>query len=393
MGDSEHKAFRFDRMEWSGSLGDLGTLLPLAIGMIVISGLEAGAVLGLAGLYYILAGLYFRSPTPVQPMKVVAAYAIAAGLSAAQISAATLWLGVVLLLLGATGLVDWLKRLVPQATVRGIQLAVGAVLAIKGVALIVEVDPELLAWRLGPLHLGVLLGLAGLVLTFLLIDSRRFPAALVLVVLGLCAGLLLGRLPSAGEVSLGLHLPTPLAHGWPGWDDALWVLPAVVLPQLPTTLGNAIYSNVDVSRQLYPAGGRLVTYRAVTLSMGLANLAAFFFGGMPMCHGAGGVAAHHRFGARTGGANLIIGGLLLIPAVVLGDSLLPVLGLLPKAVLGVLLFFAGLQLALMIQDVTERRDLFVVISMLVVALAVDLAIAFAVGVALAWALRLERLRV
>lgn len=397
MGASEHKSFRFDRMEWSGSLGDLGTLLPLAIGMIVITGLDAGAVLGLAGLYYICAGLYFRVPTPVQPMKVVAAYAcangIVAGLTPTQVTAAALWLGGLLLLLGATGLVDWLRRFVPVSTVRGIQLAVGVVLAIKGVELIAAPDPDLVAWSLGPLHLGVLLGAAGLLLTLWLLDSQRFPAALVLVGGGIAVGLLLGRSPSIGDLSFGLHLPVPLAHGWPSLDDALWVLPVVVLPQLSITLGNAIYSNVDVSRKLYPAGGRLVTYRAVTLSMGLANLAAFFFGGMPMCHGAGGVAAHHRFGARTGGANLIIGALLLVPALVLGESLLPVLGLLPKAILGVLLFFAGLQLALLIGDVRERKDLFVVLAMLVLALAVNLAVAFAAGLVLAWALRLERLRV
>ena len=384
---------RFDRMEWAGSLGDLGTLLPLAIGMIVICGLRATNVLVTVGGFYLLAGLYFRTPISVQPMKVIGAYAIASGLTPQQITAAGLWMGGILLLLGTTGLVDRLRKLIPKSAVRGIQLTVGVVLLVKGLKLVVQPDPNLVGWSLGPIHAGVIIGVVGLAVTLLLLGNKRVPAALVLVALGLVAGLILGRPPGAGEFDLGLHLPRLLPHGWAGWDDLLWVLPVLVLPQLPATLGNAIISNVDLSHELYPESRKRVTLRAVTLSQALANLASFALGGIPMCHGAGGLAAHYRFGARTAGSNLIIGGILVLLALALGENLVPVLGLLPLAVLGVLLAFAGMQLSLMICDLEDRKDLFVVLFMLVLSLAVNLAVGFGVGIALAWVLKSERVEV
>ncbi len=82
MGNRITSGYRFDRMEFAGSLGDLGTLLPLAIGMILINGLNPLGVLLSIGLYYILSGLYFNITVPVQPMKVIGAYAIATAMPA-----------------------------------------------------------------------------------------------------------------------------------------------------------------------------------------------------------------------------------------------------------------------------------------------------------------------
>jgi SulP family sulfate permease len=131
----------------------------------------------------------------------------------------------------------------------------------------------------------------------------------------------------------------------------------------------------------------------MSISQGLANLASFLLGGIPMCHGAGGLAAHYRFGARTAGSNLFIGGICLVPAVLFGEKIVSVLGLLPLAILGVLLTFAGLQLALMVQDLRDRKDLFVALSMLGLALVLNLAVAFIVGIVLAYAVRSDRIGV
>ena len=97
--------FIFNRIEFSGSLGDLGALLPIAIGMIVLNGLNATNVMVTVGLFYIIAGLYFKVPVPVQPMKVIGAYAIAVGLTPIQIISASLWMGLCTLFLGTTGLI------------------------------------------------------------------------------------------------------------------------------------------------------------------------------------------------------------------------------------------------------------------------------------------------
>jgi len=388
-----HPKYRFDRMELAGSLGDLGTLLPLAIGMIVLNHLHATNVFVLIGLFYIVAGHYFEVPVPVQPMKVVGAYAIAAGLTPTQIVASSLWMGVFLLFLGTTGLIQTIGKYTPKSTVRGVQLAVGVILMIKGLKLMIMPDPNLAAQAVGPINLGIILGGAGLTLTFLLLDNRKLPAALVLIVLGILLGLFIGKPFDAASFNWSVHFPKLIPYGWPSLDDFLWVLPVLVLPQIPMTLGNAIISNTDVMHEYFGDRARKATYRSVANSQGLADVVSFFLGGIPMCHGAGGLAAHYRFGARTAGSNLIIGVIFIFLALVFGETMLAILNLLPFSFLGVLLVFAGVQLALMIQDLQDRRDLFVALFMLGIALASNLGVAFILGIVVAVASKCGKLNV
>jgi SulP family sulfate permease len=182
------RGLRFDRMELAGSLGDLGTLLPFAVGMIVLNQMLATNVLVAVGLFYILAGLYFRVPVAVQPMKVIAAYAIAAGMTPDQIVSSGLWMGALVLLLGVTGLIEIIRRYTPRSTVPGVQVAVGVALLIEGLKLIARPDPSLAVTSIGPVGTGLVLGAAGLVLTLLLLDNKKLPAALVLIVLGIWPG-------------------------------------------------------------------------------------------------------------------------------------------------------------------------------------------------------------
>ncbi len=391
MAQEADRSFRFNRMELAGSLGDLGTLLPLGVGMIMLNEMHATNVLVAAGLFYILAGLYFGVPVAVQPMKVIGAYAIAAGMTPHQIVSSGLWMGVFVLVLGVTGLIDFIGRYTPKSTVRGIQLAVGVVLLIEGLKLIVGPDPNLAVQTIGPMNTGWLLGAVGLVLTFLLLDNKKLPAALVLIILGIASGLLLGKPLDQKAFTWGFHMPGPVPYGWPGWNDFVWVIPVVVLPQLPMTIGNAIIANTDLAHEYFPEKAHRVTNRSVSISQGLANLVSSLMGGIPMCHGAGGLAAHYRFGARTPGSNLYIGGMLLVLALIFGENIVSVLCLLPLSVLGVLLLFAGLQLALMIRDLRGRKDLFVALLMLGVALVFNLAVAFIAGLVVAYAVRSTRI--
>ena len=384
--------FRFDRMEAAGSLGNLGTLLPLAVGMIVLNGLSATNVFLLVGLFSILSGVYFRIPAAVEPMKAIGAYAIAVGLSPLEIQAACLWMGGILLLLGGTGFIQVIQRLTPKSAIRGVQLVVGVVLLTKGLALIVEPDVHMRLRDVLGVPLGPLIGALGLIVTLLLLDNRRVPAAMVVLILGIGLGLLVGK-PFEAGVASGAPVFALGPYGWPSPDVFWWVLPVLVLPQLPVTVGNAILSNVELSHEYFPEKSGRVTNRSVSISMGLANCAAFLLGGMPMCHGAGGLAAHYRFGARTAGSNIIIGGTFVVLALSLREKLLGVLNLIPDAMLGVLLVFAGIQLALMIRDLVDRRDLFVALFMLGLGLVLNLAVAFLAGVAVAHLVRLRSIEV
>lgn len=397
------KRFVFNRLELAGSLGDLGTLLPLALGMILVNGLNPMGLFFTVGLYYILSGIYFGVTVPVQPMKVIGAYAIATAMDASQIFASGLFMAVLLLILGLTGIVGLMGKYIPRPVIRGVQLSTGMLLAVQGVKFMAGTstfqimqgtpEPYLIIQSLGALPIGIVIGIAGSLLTLILLDNRRLPAGLILVLGGIVLGLALGKQDVFGRLDIGFNLPNIFPFDMPTRLDFTFALFALVLPQVPMTLGNAVFAYSDLSGEYFGYRSRRVTYRGACLSMALANFLSFLFGGMPLCHGAGGLAAHYRFGARTAGSNLIIGLFFVVLAVLLGGHILTVINLLPMSVLGVLLLFAGSQLALTIIDVRERKDLFVVLTMLAITLASNLAYGFIAGLFIAYILKSQKLKV
>ena len=313
--------FRFDIREASGALGDLGTLLPLMLGAIAVAGLAPTPVLAGFGLAYCATALAYRLPIPVQPMKAIAAVLLVTEVTPAALAASGVMIGAVLLLLGVTGWIDRLGRLVPQSVLAGLQLGLGRALALVAFRLMAEAPA---------LGLAALALLAGLLFTAL-------PAALIVVALAVPAGLLAGVSPFEAPVL------EAAAVGAPGWPDLSGAFAELAVPQLSLTLTNAVVLTSLVAGDLFGAAARRVTPRRLSMSTGLMNLALTPFGAMPMCHGAGGLAAHHRFGARTGGAPLMLGVALLALALLPGG--LQLLGAIPQAVLGAMLFVAAFQLA------------------------------------------------
>ena len=117
--------------ELGGAFGDLGTLLPHTLGAITVAGLSPAGVLAGCGIFYVVTGLFYRLPIPVQPMRAVSAVLLTSGLSAGEIAAAGLCLGLILLVLGATGAIGWFARIVPQSVMTGLQLGLGITLALR----------------------------------------------------------------------------------------------------------------------------------------------------------------------------------------------------------------------------------------------------------------------
>ena len=397
------KRFLFNRLELAGSLGDLGTLLPIAIAMVLVNGLNPLGLFFSIGVFYIVSGAYFGITVPVQPMKVIGAYAIATSLTADQILASTLLMGIFLLIIGATGAIDVIRRITPKSVIRGVQISTGALLISEGVKFMIgtsrlqelqgAVEPYLALQSIGPVPVSLIIGgLAGII-TLLLLDNRKFPAGLVVVLGGLLAGLTLGARVDIGAGFAGFHLPEVLPFGFPGQADFTFALFALVLPQLPMTLGNAVLAYTDLSKDYFWERSAKLTNRKACVSMALANFFSFLLGGMPLCHGAGGLAAHYRFGARTAGSNLMIGLIFAGLAILLGQNIVHVLNLLPMAVLGVLLVFAGSQLTLTVMDLDSRKDFFVATLILGITLASNLAAGFIAGMIVAQILKWERLSV
>ena len=395
--------YRFDRLEIAGSLGDLGTLLPIAIGMILINGLSPTGIFLSIGIFYIISGCYFGITVPVQPMKVIGAYAIATAMTSSQVLASAALMGIFLMIVGGTNAITLIGRYTPLSVVRGVQLSTGTLLMAQGVRFMLgtskfqlirqAAEPYLTLQNLGPLPIGILVGVVGGALTLLLLENRKFPAGLMVILGGVALGLVLGTHEGFDTLKLGVYFPELLPFGFPAQADFTFALFALALPQLPMTIGNAVVANADLSREYFGDDSQKVTYRALTISMALANFMSFLVGGMPLCHGAGGLAAHYRFGARTAGSNLFIGSIFLILALFLGIHALSIVYLLPLSILGVLLIFAGSQLALTVIDMQERKDLFVVLLMLGITLASNLAVGFLVGIAVAYALKSEKLTV
>ena len=359
---------RFTLRELSGSLGDLGTFLPLSVAMALACGMDIGLIFIFAGLMNIATGLVFRQPIPVQPMKAIAAVAIAEGLSAGAIASAGMVMGVGVFTLAIFGGVDWIARSIPKPVVRGIQAGVGVKLAWTG-----------MQW-LGPLPAigwdswlvaGVV---GGLVLTMM---SRRQPILLYVFVAGF---VLLGFGPSGAYQHLAFHLPafqvvTPTAGEW--WTG----LTRGAIPQLPLTLLNSVIAVCALSGDYFP--GRGVAPRRMATSVGLMNLLCVPFGGMPMCHGAGGLAAQYRFGARTGGSVVMLGAMKVIAGLLLGGMLLTTLQHYPASILAVMVVFAGVTLARAAKDCLRGRALLIVAAMVGLILAVNTLTGFVIGCAIA----------
>ena len=395
--------YRFNRQEFAGSLGDLGTILPIAIGMILVNGLNPSGLFLSVGMFYILTGFYYGVTVSIQPMKVIGAYAIATAMSSGQVLASGLLMGIVLLVLGITGAIDIIGKYTPKSVTRGVQLSTGTLLMAQGVKLMIGTsklqllhkmaEPYLTIQYLGPIPIGIFIGIAGAILTLFLLDNKKLPAGLVVVILGLIIGLILGTKQGFDKLAFGFYLPQWMPLGFPLKADFTFAVFALVLPQLPMTVGNAVIANADLSKEYFKEKSKKVTYKSLSITMALGCIFSFFLGGMPLCHGAGGLAAHYRFGARTAGSNYMIGSIFVLLVLLLGSGILTIIYLLPMAILGVLLVFAGSQLALTIQDVFNRKDLFVVVVILGITLATNLGVGVLTGFGLAYLLKWEKVKI
>ena len=332
----------YNRNEFAGAFGDLGTLIPFVVGYITLTKVDPLGILVAFGLFKIFAGLYFRTPVPIQPMKAIGGMAIAhAGtITPGMIWASGIFTGLFWLLMGATGAVTWIEKITAKPVVRGIMLGLGMTFIVEGLGMM-RADP----W----------FALGGAVLTLLLFRQQRIPAMLLLLLYGILIALWQkpSLLSEFSEISLRFRLPE-FTFGRMSWADFLTGCLVLGLPQAPLTLGNAVIGTVAENNAHFP--DRKVTARTIALDHGLMNLVSTGLGGVPLCHGAGGMAGHIRFGARTGGALVILGVLILLAGLFLSDSVMLIFQIFPRPVLGVILFFAGVELALVVRDIRLRRE-------------------------------------
>jgi sulfate permease, SulP family len=368
------RRFPIDRHELAGGLGDAGLFVPIAIALVTVNGLNATAVFGVGGVAYLATAIYFRVPVPVQPLKAFAAAAIALQLEPGVIAAGALLMSVAMAVLGATGLANWIAARFPLVLVRGIQASVAMLLAKASVDLAERGNWEGLPAVSRPVGLAVAAGAC--VLLFAL-RGRRVPATLLVLAGGAVAGMAVSDgLPHVGygPQSIGLSLPDAAAFGT--------ALTTLVLAQLPLTFGNSVVATADAERSYFGDRARRVTPNRLATSIAGANLLAGLSHGLPLCHGAGGVTAHVKQGARGAIATASVGGLYVALALVFGASLPPVMKLLLPGALAGMLLYVAIQHGLLAAQLESAQDRVIAAGVgLVTLLSGNLAIGFGAGVA------------
>lgn len=359
---------RFDRMELAGAFGDLGTLVPFVVAYLAVLKMDASSVLFAFGISMLVCGFVYRTPIPVQPMKAAGAIATTQAaqtitLTPAMVHGASLVTGLIWLILGLTGTANRVAKLVKRPIVVGIVLGLGFGFMIEGAKLMAQ------NWWIGG---AALLG------TSLLLTNRVIPAMFLLLLFGGAYGIVSD--PTLLQALRGVEIEPRLpdfALAKLTWNDVLIGAVFLALPQVPLTLGNAVIAITEENNRLFP--NRPVSEAKIATSTGLMNIVSAGVGGVPMCHGAGGMAGHVQFGARTGGAVIMLGALLLVVAIFFGGSVATFLRLFPPGILGVILFLTGAQLALGSCDISrDKGERFV--TVVTAALTIwNVGIAFVVG--------------
>lgn len=369
----------YNRMELAGAFGDLGTLIPFVVGYITLNKMDPLGILVAFGVFKIFAGLYFRTPVPIQPMKAIGGMAIshAATITHGMIWGSGIFTGLFWLLMGITGAISWIEKITPKPVVRGIMLGLGLSFLTEG---------------LGMMKTQPLFAVGAVVLTLLLFDNPRLPAMLVLLAYGIVLAFL-QRPELAKELfHLSVRFRWPeISLGRMSWNELLSGFLILGLPQAPLTLGNAIIGTVAENNAYFP--DRKVTAKTISIDHGVMNLVSVCLGGVPMCHGAGGMAGHIRFGARTGGALVILGVLVLLTGLFLSDSVVLLFQILPRSILGVILCFAGVELTLVIRDMKfDRQNLFVLVATAGVAMW-NMGVAYLAGLLLYYGLQAKWIKI
>jgi SulP family sulfate permease len=334
--------------ELSGAVADLGITLPLAFVLIVFNGFPAANLFLLWGLAYVATGLYFKVPVSIQPLKAMVVIAITAGFSPDMLATTAFFYGVLLLVLTFTGLIDWLQRWFSPALVRGIQLGIGLMLARKAFQLVSE-HPIFLgsATSAGGVPLLLLMGV--FLLLFLGHSVFRKPIGLLVLAVGVAAGIASG-LPSILAAS-DVGVVNPI---FPDWRILPNIFVLLILPQLPLTLGNAIFAANDACQELWLERSGRVSTRSLAGSIGISNIFIGLLGGFPVCHGAGGIAAHAHMGGKTGATTIILG--VLFITVALAGGLSNFLFLIPVPVLGALLMMNSWGMISLVKRLAGGRE-------------------------------------
>jgi len=353
--------------EISAAYADLGTFLPLTLGLVVLAGVDPVGLLFGFGLFALATAFIYRRPIPIQPMKATAAMGVAGVIGPDVLIATGILLGLTLILLSQTDLSGRLKRLIPRTVLHGMRVALALTLLLS----IIDLNSVSIPVT------------AALLLSFLVMQLSGLRPISCLILLS-AGWVLLGETISLSASLQSMSLPT-LAI--PEATAFVAAMETAFLPQLALTLTNALILTAVIAQDYFPDDRKPVTEKRLALSSGLANLLLAPIGAIPMCHGAGGLSAHRAMGSATGWSIAIFGATCLALAAMFGSQVTAIIAAVPAEVILVLLLFASWHLADPIQIVRVKPSCKLIIAgMVMVGLTAGLMTALVVGVILEWSI-------
>lgn len=365
------RGYEFSVSEFAGALGDFGPLNPFLIGYIAILGVDPVGLFLMMGIANIIIGLIYNVPLSVEAKKAVGIAALADNWTPSQLYAVGVGTGFTWIVLALSGLMERIAEVTPKCVVRGIQLSLAVTLALESVRL---------SWT----HpaLSILSVLSAILLLRMKRIGRYMPAALFLFIVGLTLALSSGALPS-----LSIEFRVPPLH-FPSIQEIMYTMIAVGFAQIFLTLGNAVIATAALCRKYYPR--REVKEKHLALNMGLLNAISPFFGGVPLCHGADGVASQYMFGARTGGAMILEGIAEVVLSLFLASHVVAIFKAFPQSVIGAMLLLIALELVRVSADLRNIPEILVVLVIIALAQISNLGMAFLAGVLLHYLLEKVR---
>lgn len=339
------KKVQFNRHEIAGSFGDIGTDLPLIVGMIQAVNLNSASVFIIFGISQMFAGFFYGLPMPMQPLKAMAVLVITQKVPGEILFGAGLAIGIFMLILTLSGGLNLLARLIPLCVVRGLQFGLG--LSLASLALKTYIPSAGIP--------GYIIAALGFLILITTPKYSRIPAGIAVILLGLLyAGLFSLNFQEIGS-NIGLAIPE---FYQPKWSDILTGFVILALPQIPLSISNSLIATEQTVKDLFPE--QRVSIRRIGLTYAIANVIAPFFGGIPVCHGCGGLAGHYALGARTGGSVILYGSMYLIIGLFFSPVFGEVVQVFPQPILGVILLFESLTLLLLIADQAAEKNKFII---------------------------------
>jgi len=341
----------FKLNEWSGSIGDLGTIIPLLFALVAFNNFPLNRTLFIWGFLYIITGIIYRVPVSVQPLKAMAVIALAQKLSVEYIASISVFYGIMMLILVLTGSLKFIQNWLTKELITGIQIGIGLILIGKAVEY--GFGNQLYFFGYNFPAVGYIFIFCISIIYFILYHNKLL-LTLVIVVLSIICGILFQievplTIIDGNRQLLVLHMPQ--------MSVLLSGIPLLIIPQLPLTIGNAVIAANRTGHQLWKEQARILSTKRLATSIGISDILCGLVGCFPICHGAGGMAAHAQFGAKTGGSTIIIGSFFILFA--LSSKINHLLFLVPIPLLASMLFVDATRMINFYRSLGSYREIII----------------------------------